>query len=400
MANGMTRKDIRELLKDQDFLDQNLERFGVDKSAFPIGPAGALRRVVGGGMLGGPSRVGATSGTTVGSPRGTPRPRRVIPGSATTVPGSSKALPAPRSGKLGALLTLLTMGGVGAYNLLSNGEEPPIETGEVPIVDPEEEIVRAKSTVVAPPGDAWTPPPGLQTGLDYLTNKRKFYIESISGALGQAAILNLMEKGAGDKFLEGIEGDIEQQEEFKDDEYIAKINKAVFSKPYKNSKQVFDRLVKAQIPIHIASKISGYIPKTKQATFINPETQETYTAPEDTTPKAGFRLVSPTLDKPFKDRTYETSEALAEAVRIGGLQGAEYLARYIYLKGGRGTEATYEDALIQAKEMMKVGEDKDVETIPASHTFATNEELAAAIAAGIVKPNQRVRVGGVIGWNR
>jgi len=398
MANGMTRKDIRELLKNQDFLDQNLERFGVDKSAFPIGPAGALRRVFGGGLLGGPGRVGATSGTAVGRAATPRRGRRVIEGETLPVPRG--ALPAPRRNRLGDLLAAGAIGGTGLYHLLKDKEGPLVEAGEVPIVDPEEEIVRAKSTVIAPPGDAWAPPPGLQTGLDYLTNKRKFYIESISGALGQAAILNLMEKGAGDKFLEDIEGDVEQQEEFKDDEYIAKINKAVFSKPYKNSKQVFDRLVKAQIPIHIASQITGYIPKTKQATFINPETEETYTAPEDTTPKSGFRLVNPTLDKPFKDRTYETSEALAEAVRIGGLPGAEYLARYIYLKGGRGTEATYSDALVEAKEMMKIGEDKDVETIPASHTFATDEELAAAVAAGIVKPNQRVRVAGVIGWNR
>jgi len=184
---------------------------------------------------------------------------------------------------------------------------------------------------------------------------------------------------------------VELQEEFKDDEYIAKINKAVFSKPYKNSKQVFDRLVKAQIPIHIASKISGYIPQKKQVTYLNPETQETYSADEGSIAEPGFRPVSSILDKPFKDRTYETSEALAEAVRIGGLQGAEYLARYIYLKGGRGTEATYSDALIEAKEMMKIG--KGGETIPASHRFATEAEAEAAIEAGTVTSPALIMIG-------
>ena len=192
-------------------------------------------------------------------------------------------------------------------------------------------------------------------------------------------------------FLKDIEGDIEQQEEYKNDEYVAKINKAVFGEPYKNAKQVFDRLVKAEIPTHIASQITGHIPKTKQVTFINPVTLETYSAPEDSVPQAGFRRVDPTIDKPFKDRTYETSEALEEAIRIGGLQGAEYLARYIYLKGGRGPEATYDDALIQAKEMMKV--DERSSSIPATHRFATEAEAEAAIEANPELRGQLIMIG-------
>jgi hypothetical protein len=200
-----------------------------------------------------------------------------------------------------------------------------------------------------------------------------------------------MEKGAGDKFLKQVEGDVEQQEEFKDDEYIAKINKAIFSKPYKNSKEIFDRLVKAEIPVHTASQITGYIPKTKQVTFINPRTKETYSAPEDSIPEAGFRRVDPTIDKSVKDRTYETSEALEEAVRIGGLRGAEYLARYIYLKGGRGTEASYEDALKEAKEMMKV--DERPSSIPVTHRFDTEAEAEAAIEANPELRGQLIMIG-------
>jgi len=381
MANGMTRKDIRELLKDQDFLDQNLERFGMDSSTLPIGPAGVLRTVKGGGMLGAPSRPLV--------PTGGGRP--AIPGSATTIPsGSSRALPAPRSGKLGALLTLLTMGGVGAYNLLSNGEEePPVDSINVPPVDPETN--GNGTTVITPPGDTWTPPPGLQTGLDFIADRRRSYIESISGSLGQAAILNLMEKGAGDKFLKQIEGDVEQQEAFKDDEYIAKINKAIFSKPYRNSKELFDRLIKAEIPIDLASQITGYIPQKKQVTYINPRTKETYSADEGSIPEAGFRRVDPTIDKSVRDRTYETSEALEEAVRIGGLEGAEYLARYIYLKGGRGTEATYEDALKEAKEMMKV--DERPSSIPVTHRFDTEAEAEAAVEANPELRGQLIMIG-------
>ena len=394
MANGTTRRDIRDLLRDEEFLNQNLDRFGMDKNTLPFGPAGTLRRVVGGGLLGGPSRVGAASGTSVGFPRGTPGARRTIPGSATTVPGSPKALPAPRGGKLGPLLTLLTMGGVGAYNLLNNGEEPVAPTDDLPIVDPNVGGGSGAGSVVAPPTDPWTPG-GLQTGLDFIRDRRNFYYESMPGALGQAAILNLMEKGAGDKFLKEIKGDVEQEEIYKDDEYIAKINKAIFSKPYKNSKEIFDRLVKAQVPVDIAAQITGYIPKTKMVTFINPDTGDTYQDREDSVAREGFRRVDPTLDKPYKDRTYETSEVLSEAVKIGGVQGAEFLARFLYTKGGRGVDYTYEQALEQATEMMKTG--KGGGAIPASHTFATQEELDAAVAAGIVEANQRVSVGGVPG---
>jgi len=330
MANGMTNRQAfsrlpPRLADDEDFLNQAVERpyTGGLGGSMMILPT--LRRVFGGGLLSGPARSLRTTGGG----------RSTIPGSATTVPGSSRALPTPRGGRLGALLTLLTMGGYGAYNLLNNGEEePPVESTNVPPVDPDQPGP-ATGSVVTPPGDPWEVPSGLQTGLDYITNKRKFYVDSMSGALNKAAILNLMEKGAGDAFLKDIEGDIEQQEEYKNDEYVAKINKAVFGEPYKNAKQVFDRLVKAEIPTHIASQITGHIPKTKQATFINPVTQETYSAPEDSIPEPGFRRVDPTIDKLSKDRTYETSEALEEAIRIGGLQGAEYLARYIYLKGGR-----------------------------------------------------------------
>ena len=120
-------------------------------------------------------------------------------------------------------------------------------------------------------------------------------------------------------------------------------------------------------------------------------TLETYSAPEDSVPQAGFRRVDPTIDKPFKDRTYETSEALEEAIRIGGLQGAEYLARYIYLKGGRGTDATYDDALIEAKEMMKV--DERASTIPSTHRFATEAEYSAALEAGTITSGQLIMIG-------
>ena len=382
------RERWKELLKNEDFLNQNLQSFGMDQNTLPFGPAGILRRVVGGGMLSGPGRVGATSGTSVGFPRGTPGPRRTIPGSATTVPGSPKSLPAPRGGKLGHLLTLLTMGGVGAYNLLKDNQDTPVVVSdETPPVDPGVDDVGAGGVVPAPT-DSWQPPGGLQTGLDFIKDRRNFYYESMSGALGKAAILNLMEKGAGDSYLKDIQGDIEQEEVYKDDEYLAKINKAIFSKPYKNSKEIFDRLVKAQIPVDIASKITGYVPKTETVTFINPSTDETYADAKDSIPKPGFRRVDPTLDKSYKDRKYETSEVLSEAIRIGGLPGAEFLARFLYTKGGRGTEFYYEDALKEAKAMMKVGEGSSSQTreeyeasVRARYPDASEEDILATVEA-------------------
>ena len=187
-----------------------------------------------------------------------------------------------------------------------------------------------------------------------------------------------MEKGAGDKFLKEIKGDIEQEETYKDDEYLAKINKAIFSKPYKNSKEIFDRLVKAQIPVDIASKITGYVPKTKMVNFINPDTLETYTDAEDSIPREGFRRVDPTLDKSYRDRKYETSEVLSEAVKIGGVQGAEFLARFLYTKGGRGVDYTYEQALEAATEMMKAGK---------GSAPKTREEAEKLIRASTPKPD-------------
>ena len=64
MANGNQRRDIRELLRDKDFLNQNLQSFCMDQNTLPFGSAGALRRVVGGGLLGGPKQ-------SVGFPRNT-----------------------------------------------------------------------------------------------------------------------------------------------------------------------------------------------------------------------------------------------------------------------------------------------------------------------------------------
>ena len=300
MANGNQRRDIRELLRDKDFLNQNLQSFGMDQNTLPFAPAGALRRVVGGGLLNSPGRVGATSGTSVGFPRNTGGGRRVIQGE--TIPNSRKALPAPRGGKLGHLLTLLTMGGVGAYNLLKDNQDTPVVSADdTPPVDPGVDQVGSGGTVVAPPADSWTPG-GLQTGLDFIADRRRFYFDTLSGATGQAAILNLMEKGAGDKFLKQIGEDIEDQEEFKDDEYIAKINKAVFSKPYKNAKELFDRLVKAEIPVDIAAQITGHVPKVDTVNFINPDTGETYAAPKDSIPEPGYRRVDPTLIKSCRVR--------------------------------------------------------------------------------------------------
>ena len=210
----------------------------------------------------------------------------------------------------------------------------------------------------------------------------------MSGALGKAAILNLMEKGAGDSYLKDIQGDIEQEEVYKDDEYLAKINKAIFSKPYKNSKEIFDRLVKAQIPVDIASKITGYVPKTETVTFINPSTGETYADAKDSIPKPGFRRVDPTLDKSYRDRKYETSEVLSEAVKIGGVQGAEFLARWLYAKGGRGVDYEYSDALTEAKAMMKIGEGSSSQTreeyeasVRARYPDASEEDILATVEA-------------------
>ena len=385
MANGNQGRDIRDLLRDEEFLKQNLKQFGMDQNTLPFAPAGALRRVVGGGLLNSPGRVGATSGTSVGFPRNAGSGRRVVQGE--TVPINRKALPAPSRNRMGDLLTMGVIGGTGLYNLFKGNQDDPVAVAdEVPIVDPGVDDVGPGSVVPAPT-DSWTPG-GLQTGLDFIRDRRNFYYESMSGALGQAAILNLMEKGAGDKFLKEIQGDIEQEETYKDDEYLAKINKAIFSKPYKNSKEIFDRLVKAQIPVDIASKITGYVPKTETVTFINPSTGETYADAKDSIPKPGFRRVDPTLDKSYRDRKYETSEVLSEAVKIGGVQGAEFLARWLYAKGGRGVDYQYSDALTEAKDMMKIGEGSSSQTreeyeasVRARYPDASEEDILATVEA-------------------
>ena len=349
MANGNQRRDIRKLLRDKDFLNQNLQSFGMDQNTLPLGSAGALRRVVGGGLLNSPGRVGATSGTSVGFPRNAGSSRRVIEGE--TLPNNRKALPAPGNNKLGHLLTLLTMGGYGAYNLMKGNQDTPVAVaGESPPVDPGVNGSGGGGNVVSPPADTWTPG-GLQTGLDFISDRRRFYFDTLSGATGQAAILNLMEKGAGDKFLKQIGEDIEDQEEFKDDEYIAKINKAVFSKPYKNARELFDRLVKAEIPVDIAAQITGHVPKTKMVNFINPDTDETYSADEGSVPEPGFRRVDSTLDKTYSGKNSERERVLSRAVELGGEAGAEYLARWLVT--AKGADYSYKEAIAEAREMLK-----------------------------------------------
>ena len=341
MANGNQRRDIRELLRDKDFLNQNLQSFGMDQNILPFGPAGILRRVVGGGLLGGPKQ-------TVGFPRNTGSGRRVVQGE--TVPINRKALPAPGNNRLGHLLTLLTMGGYGAYNLMKGNQDKPVAVADEAPVDPGVDDSGGAGSVVAPPTDSWTPG-GLQTGLDFIADRRRFYFDTLSGATSQAAILNLMEKGAGDKFLKQVGEDIEDQEEFKDDEYIAKINKAVFSKPYKNARELFDRLVKAEIPVDIAAQITGHVPKEKMVNFINPDTGDTYTGPEDSIPQPGYRRVDPTLDKRYSGKNSERERVLSRAVELGGEAGAEYLARWLVT--AKGADYDYETALKEAREMLK-----------------------------------------------
>ena len=374
MANGNQRRDIRDLLRDEEFLKQNLQSFGMDQNTLPFGPAGALRRVVGGGLLNSPSRVGAASGTSVGFPRNTGGGRRVVQGE--TVPINRKALPAPSRNRMGDLLTMGVIGGTGLYNLFKGNQDDPVAVADELPVDPGVDDVVSGGTVVAPPTDSWTPG-GLQTGLDFIRDRRNFYYESMSGALGQAAILNLMEKGAGDSFLKEIKGDIEQEETYKDDEYLAKINKAIFSKPYKNSKEIFDRLVKAQIPVDIASKITGYVPKTETVTFINPDTDETYAAPKDSIPREGFRRVAPTLDKKYSGKNSERERVLSRAVDLGGEAGAEYLARWLVT--AKGADYDYKMALKEAREMLKtsVGGGKP----------KTREEAEKLIRASKPKPD-------------
>jgi len=339
MANGNQRRDIRELLRDKDFLNQNLQSFGMDQNTLPFAPAGALRRVVGGGLLGGPKQA-------VGFPRNTGSGRRVVQGE--TVPRN--VLTGPKRNRLGDLLTMGVIGGTGLYNLFKGNQDDPVAVADELPVDPGVDGSGGAGSVVAPPTDPWTPG-GLQSGLDFIRDRRNFYYESMSGALGQAAILNLMEKGAGDSFLKEIQGDIEQEETYKDDEYLAKINKAIFSKPYKNSKEIFDRLVKAQIPVDIASKITGYIPKTETVTFINPDTDETYAAPKDSIPREGFRRVDPTLDKTYSGRNSERERVLSRAVDLGGEAGAEYLARWLVT--AKGADYSYKEAIAEAREMLK-----------------------------------------------
>ena len=88
--------------------------------------------------------------------------------------------------------------------------------------------------------------------------------------------------------------------------------------------------------------------------FINPDTGETYSGSEDSIPEPGYRRVDPTLDKVRSPKTYETSEVINEAIRLGGEEGVSHLARWLFAKPGvLASDSTYEDAVKEARKMLK-----------------------------------------------
>jgi hypothetical protein len=138
--------------------------------------------------------------------------------------------------------------------------------------------------------------PVTSTGLDLFSDKRKAYYEVMSKAWGRAAILNMMKAGAGDELVESVAEDVEKEEAFKDDEYIQKVNKE-FKKPYKNKRELFDRLVKPPpeglgIPIHIAGQLIGYVPDApkavEQVNWVNPATDDRKVSGKGTPPGPGY----------------------------------------------------------------------------------------------------------------
>ena len=257
--------------------------------------------------------------------------------------------------------------------------------------------------------------PDTSTGLDLFSDKRKAYYEVMSKAWGRAAILNMMKAGAGDELVESVAEDVEKEEAFKDDEYIQKVNKE-FKKPYKNKRELFDRLVKPPpeglgIPIHIAGQLIGYVPdapkEVELVNWENPVTGDVVPSSKGKSPGPGYVRQTKTSGSLGVDYNQIKEAMNLEQTNPGA--GVEMLAQIYLSKAANNPFSdihSMEDAIKEAQKVLgaepvpateEVSQDSGLGSIPDSHRFATNEELVAAVVAGIVEVNDKVSVGGVPG---
>ena len=257
--------------------------------------------------------------------------------------------------------------------------------------------------------------PGVSGGLDRISARRKAYYDTMSKAWGRAAILNMMKAGAGDELVADVAEDIEKEEAFKDDELIQKVNKE-FKKPYKNKRELFDRLVKPPpeglgIPMHIAGQLIGYVPDkpkaVEQVNWENPATGDVKVSSKSVSPGPGYIRQTKSSGSLGVDFNQIKEATNLEQVNPGA--GVEMLAQ-IYLSKAAGDpfsniktmEAAIEEAqkVLGAASVPATGEvsqgvDRTTQSgsIPASHRFATEEEVEAALDAGVITSPAFIMIG-------
>ena len=232
--------------------------------------------------------------------------------------------------------------------------------------------------------------PGVSGGLDRISARRKAYYDTMSKAWGRAAILNMMKAGAGDELVADVAEDIEKEEAFKDDELIQKVNKE-FKKPYKNKRELFDRLVKPPpeglgIPMHIAGQLIGYVPDkpkaVEQVNWENPATGDVKTSSKNVSPGPGYIRQTKTSGSLGVDFNQIKEATNLEQVNPGA--GVEMLAQ-IYLSKAAGDPfsniKTMEAAIEAAQKVLGAA---SVPTPPgeeASSQPSTRDEAIQAIKA-------------------
>ena len=232
--------------------------------------------------------------------------------------------------------------------------------------------------------------PGGSGGLDRISARRKAYYDIMSKAWGRAAILNMMKAGAGDELVADVAEDIEKEEAFKDDELIQQVNKE-FKKPYKNKRELFDRLVKPPpeglgIPMHIAGQLIGYVPDkpkaVEQVNWENSATGDVKTSSKNVSPGPGYIRQTKTSGSLGVDFNQIKEATNLEQVNPGA--GVEMLAQ-IYLSKAAGDPfsniKTMEAAIEEAQKVLGAA---SVPTPPgeeASSQPSTRDEAIQAIKA-------------------
>ena len=231
--------------------------------------------------------------------------------------------------------------------------------------------------------------PGVSGGLDRISARRKAYYDTMSKAWGRAAILNMMKAGAGDELVADVAEDIEKEEAFKDDELIQQVNKE-FKKPYKNKRELFDRLVKPPpeglgIPMHIAGQLIGYVPDkpkaVEQVNWENPSTGDVKTSSKNVSPGPGYIRQTKTSGSLGVDFNQIKEATNLEQVNPGA--GVEMLAQ-IYLSKAAGDPFSNMDKESAIEEAQKVLGAASVPTPPgeeASSQPSTRDEAIQAIKA-------------------